>query len=93
MHAKIMGRMWQIRFVNARDLPKNTRGLCDPPKKAGKSLRILRRQSATDELDTLIHEMLHAAGWHIDEQFVEQFATDAARTLIRLGWRRADGCD
>ena len=37
-------------------------------------------------MEVLIHEMLHAAGWHIDESFVEQFASDAARTLWRLGY-------
>lgn len=31
----------------------------------------------------LILELLHAAGWHIDEAFVEQFAHDAARALGR----------
>jgi hypothetical protein len=38
----------------------------------------------------LIHEIVHAAGWHIDETFVERFACDAARALWRLGYRNGN---
>jgi len=44
--------------------------------------------SDEDTLDTVLHELLHAAGWHIEEDFIEQFSTDAASILTRLGWRK-----
>jgi len=46
--------------------------------------------SDEETLDTTIHEMLHAADWRIDEAFITQFATDAAKALIQLGWRKQE---
>ena len=43
-----------------------------------------------ERLEVLIHELVHAASWHIDETFVEQFARDAARALWRVGYRDGD---
>ena len=42
-------------------------------------------------MDTIIHECIHAEGWHIDEVFIERAATDIARVLLRLGYRRNKG--
>ena len=41
------------------------------------------------ELDTVIHEALHACT-ELDECAVEESATDIARLLWRLGWRKVD---
>jgi hypothetical protein len=40
-----------------------------------------------EKLEVVIHELVHAAGWHIDEEFTEIFAKDVARVLWRLGYR------
>jgi hypothetical protein len=40
-----------------------------------------------ERLEVLLHELVHAAGWHLGESIVEQFANDAARALWRLGYR------
>jgi hypothetical protein len=37
-----------------------------------------------------LHELVHAAGWYLDESFVGQFASDAAGALWRLGYRHVD---
>jgi hypothetical protein len=66
------------------------RGDCEPPDKRGKEIRISSSLRGEQRLEVLVHELLHAAGWHIDESFVEQFARDAARTLWRVGYRNAD---
>ena len=58
-------------------------------------LQAVRREPAVtasalhgeERLEVLLHELVHAAGWHIDEAFVERFASDAARALWRLGYR------
>ena len=39
-------------------------------------------------LDTCIHECLHASARLLDEDFVTDCATDIARLLWRLGWRK-----
>lgn len=85
----ILGKQWELLFK--RRMPDNHCGECDNPNTPGKQIRIRKGMREELELDTTIHEMLHAAGWHIDEPFVEQFATDAAAILMRLGWRKTEG--
>jgi hypothetical protein len=62
--------------------------MCEAPGTPDKHIYI--RSTLKDEqlLEVLLHELLHAAGWHIDEEFVEKFATDAAAVLWQLGYRR-----
>lgn len=87
MHFTLLGKRWQILWTNKFTDP-NIRGECDPPDKLNKAIRIKRRLGMETELDTIIHECLHAAAWHMfDEQYVTQAAADIARLLIRLGWR------
>ncbi len=86
MRVKVLGKVWQLRFAPNMA----NRGDCEPPDKRGKEIRISSSLRGEQRLEVLVHELLHAAGWHIDESFVEQFARDAARTLWRVGYRNAD---
>lgn len=93
--AEILGKHWEIVWLRRlRRLPdgKTAAGWCDPPDSAGKQIRIRDGMDEETELDTLIHEMLHAAAWHVREDLVDQFASDAARVLTKLGWRK-NGCE
>lgn len=65
-------------------------GDCQPPKTAAKEIRISAQVRGELLLDTLVHELLHAAGWNLSEEFVAEFASDVARVLWRLGLRFAD---
>jgi hypothetical protein len=42
-----------------------------------------------ERLEVILHELIHAADWRLDESFVEPFAADAAAALVRLGYREA----
>jgi hypothetical protein len=86
MRVTVLGKVWQLRFAPNMA----NRGDCEPPDKRGKEIRISSSLRGEQRLEVLVHELLHAAGWHIDESFVEQFARDAARTLWRVGYRNAD---
>ena len=83
MRIRILNKRWRLRF--APNLAN--RGDCDGPAAKHKEIRVLSGLRGEERLEVLIHEMLHAAGWHIDEAFVEQFARDVARALWRLGYR------
>jgi hypothetical protein len=79
----ILGKRWRLRFA-----PNMTnRGDCDPPDQPDKEIRVSSALRGEERLEVLIHELLHSAGWHIDEEFVERFARDATRALWRLGYR------
>jgi len=63
-------------------------GTCDPrdlPRP-----RITVGQGLTDEreLDVFIHEMLHACFWDLDETSIEEAASDIAKVLFKIGYRK-----
>jgi hypothetical protein len=86
MRIRILNRYWRLRFT--RNL--FNRGDCDAPTRAKKEIRIDTGLRGEERLEVIIHEMVHGAGWHIDEAFVEWFSHDAARALWRLGYRNGN---
>ena len=86
MRVKVLSRIWHLRFAPNMA----NRGDCDPPDQRNKEIRVSTSLRGEERLEVLIHELVHAAGWHIDETFVEQFASDAARVLWRLGYRDSE---
>lgn len=83
MRIRVMRRYWHLRA--APNLAN--RGDCDPPDRAKKEIRILSTLRGEERLEVVLHELVHAAGWHLDEDFAAEFAGDAARILWRLGYR------
>jgi NRPS condensation-like uncharacterized protein len=84
--ATILGRSWSFVLLKLRD----RWGDCSDPNKPRRTIRIEEKQNDKQLIDTTVHEMLHAAGWHIDEEFVEQFAQDVAHVLHdKLNFRRS----
>ena len=60
------------------------------PVAPGKFIRIRRGQKPLDELDTIIHECLHATDWHKDESWVTEVSADIAAVLWKLGYRKTE---
>lgn len=87
MRITILGKRWRLRWVNAKEMPESD-GECDDASYVGKEIRIADWISGERLLDVLIHEMLHAADLTKDESWVEGVATDVARVLHKLGYRR-----
>lgn len=85
MRVTIRGRYW--RLVRGR-LPRDVDGLCDPPAALAKSITIRKGLPMRDELRVLIHEMLHAGLWDLDEQAVDEISTDISNVLMRDGWKK-----
>lgn len=85
MLVTILGKRW--RFVR-RYLRGDADGYCDPPDKPGKQIVIHSGLHGEKSLEILLHELLHAGQWHLDEGVVRELARDLARILTRDGWRR-----
>ena len=87
---RINGNDYILEWVQPRGGPVAFhRGDCDPPEATNPTIRICATLQGEELLDTLIHECLHASAFQIlDEEYVLATATDIARELWALGWRR-----
>ena len=84
MLVTVNGKRWKLGFHYGCPY----RGQCDAPGVPGKQIRIDKTLDGEEQLEVLIHELLHAGCWHLDEESVETVACDIARILWRLGYRR-----
>lgn len=84
---KIGPRIWRIRFMEARAMGRDW-GRCDHPPGRHPTIEIRRSLNELNTLDTVIHEVLHAARPELDEEAVDKTAASIARALYQMGWRR-----
>lgn len=85
MRLDIRGRRWNLEVVDR--LPDASHGDIDPYDRPGKQIRVARMQTPLDALDTVLHELLHAAYPDLCEEAITEGATDIARAMYRLGCR------
>ena len=86
MIVKVCGKRWRLVFEDLGD----DDGSCDSPDAKNKRVVINTRVTANSQayMETVLHELLHAAVWSLDEEYVHDYAADAARILHRLGFRK-----
>lgn len=88
----INGRSWRVKLVTSRELPRTVLGDCDTPPGPHPLIRVRRALGARLLLDTIVHEVLHASLPQLSEEAVAQAATDIARVLFALNYRRTSPC-
>lgn len=86
MIVTVRGRRWDLLFERLAKT-RQCDGLCDPPQKPGKKIRIEQSLSGERRLEIILHELMHAGHWDMSEEAVEEFAADAARILTKLGYK------
>lgn len=87
MRIKVLNKRWEV-LVQSKGVDPGTHAHCEGPHVKGKKI-ILRPELQGEELlDKAIHEFLHAADWHKDEEWVTEVASDLARFLTRLGFTK-----
>ena len=79
------GQRWRVEHVKKL---KGADGDIDDPSTTGKVLRLKEGLPPVRELECAIHEGLHGCFWDLDEAAITQSATDLARWLWRLGYRK-----
>lgn len=90
MQITILGKRWKLKLVDGRKMPTSL-GECEPPDSPRKEIRVRKNLRGLEMLDTCIHEMLHAADWTKDEDdWIAPVATDIAKALWKLGFRRSE---
>lgn len=89
MKIKLRGRTYELLFTR-EDISIVEDGTCDYPTTKHKKIRIKPHLEPARELDVVIHECLHACCWDLSEETVTQSATDIAKILWALGWRKHD---
>ena len=92
MRFKILGKYWNLMPVSRISEHKDYHIVGQAEQTPGKPrvIKILSRLKGQDRLETIVHELTHAASWPLDETFIETFAVDVARVLWRLGYRQID---
>ena len=95
-------QVWRLIFVPRSRLyirrsGEQLDGVCDVPDHPGQVLTEANREihvrndlDSEDMLETVLHELTHAAFPDKREDYVEHFARDASRLLVRLGYGRHD---
>ena len=84
MRVRIGGKYWNLRYAALR----KDKGDCDAPTLRNKEIRISKKLKKEEELEVVIHELLHSADWYKDEEWVERTACEISHILWRLGWRK-----
>ena len=85
MRIRVGNKYWNLVFI---ELDENTGGECDSPDTKGKEIRISTDLQREEELEIIIHELLHASDWSKDEEWVEEIAQDISNVLMKLGWKK-----
>lgn len=79
---KIRGKRFSVKNVPA------IRGQCDHPRSTNKTINIPVDGDTLGELVVIIHELLHAAFWDIDEEVIDDVGHDIGVALWKLKWRK-----
>ena len=82
MRCRLRGKYYRLKFAK---LERPLLCLCDWDKR---TITICNQLGGELELDVIIHELLHACQPDIEEHAIDATATDIARVLTRLGYRR-----
>lgn len=81
-------RKWRIRFVLAKEMPRDWLGSCDHPPGRHPTIRVRRDLTDRQALEIVAHECLHAALPDLSEEAVTASASVIGRALYSLGYRR-----
>lgn len=87
---KFLDQQWNIVFDNRTG---DSHAYCEAPHKKEKKIKLRKDLDERELMTYAIHESLHACFWFMSEEFVNRAASDIARFLWRLGFRKVDPND
>lgn len=63
-------------------------GYCTDPNFTNRLIKIHKLLENSEELETIIHEMLHACFWDLDEEVINEVGKDMSQALWKMGYRK-----
>jgi hypothetical protein len=87
IRVKVNGRVWRVVLAPATSMGRDW-GRCDHPPGRHPTIQIRRSLKGVNLLDTVVHELLHAALPQLDEETVDTTARSIAKGLHALQYRR-----
>ena len=77
-----LGRIYRIRFHHR--IPPDALGMCEHPSSKNKTIHIRPNLDVKQLVETVVDESLHACFWSLDNEEVDEAATDIVRLLFRM---------
>jgi hypothetical protein len=84
--AKQEGKRYKIQKTGK--ISSNLWAYCTDPKFTNRLIKIHKILENYEELETLIHEMLHACFWDLDEEVITEVGKDLSNALWKIGYRK-----
>lgn len=78
----------KYKFIRTRALPRDCWGVCDDPSGAFRKIKVDRKLRGMKELEVILHEMLHACFWDIDEKVIKEVGADMSKALWVMGYKK-----
>jgi len=74
----VLGRRWKFEWFKRYTIKGDIVivGDCSSPNEKNKRLRLAKGLKGSALAEELLHEMLHAAGWHVTEEYIKEFSSD-----------------
>jgi hypothetical protein len=83
---KLRGKKYKIQKTGK--VGSDLWGYCTDPKFTNRLIKIHKMLENDEELEILIHEMLHACFWDLDEEVVSEVGRDLSKALWKMGYRK-----
>lgn len=78
----------RYKVTKTLNLPRDSWGICTDPSFTKREIKIHKALKGAKEFEILIHEMLHACFWDIDENVIKEVGKDIAKGLWKMGYRK-----
>lgn len=77
----------RYKFLRTKVIPRDSWGICTDPSFTNREIRVHKKLKGLKEFEVIVHEMLHACFWDIDEEVIREVGIDISRALWQLGYR------
>lgn len=78
----------RYRFLKTKLLPRDSWGTCSDPSFTKRVIKIHKKLHGIKEFEIIVHEMLHACFWDLDESVIREVGIDISHALWKLGYRK-----